>query len=237
MTGKLTGAAGLAAAFVAGMVVATALIGGISAARATPRGISKGDAGSQQQLTVTGGFVSPESATLAPTAFGAAPQQSAAPSQQVIVQKGVITPSVTDEDIALLRQDLRARKMQVIGQNMSLSDEEGQRFWPIYNHYVKDLTAVNDQKYALLKQYAEMWETMSDQEALIYVRHWLEVDGQAQALRLKYVPVVSQALPGRKAATFFQLDRRLNMIVDLQLFGQIPLAHVKEVGPNDTAHP
>jgi hypothetical protein len=144
------------------------------------------------------------------------------------VEKGIITPTVTDEDIALLRQDLRAKKMQVIGENMALSDEEGLKFWPIYNHYVKDLTEVNNQKYALLKQYAEMWETMSDQDALIYVRHWLEVDGQAQALRLKYVPVVSQALPGRKAATFFQLDRRLNMIVDLQLFSQIPLAHEKD---------
>ena len=40
--------------------------------------------------------------------------------------------------------------------------------------------------------------------------------------------VVSQVLPGKKAATFFQLDRRLNMIIDLQLFSQIPLAHVKE---------
>jgi hypothetical protein len=35
-------------------------------------------------------------------------------------------------------------------------------------------------------------------------------------------------LPGKKAATFFQLDRRLNMIIELQLFSQIPLAHVKE---------
>ena len=140
----------------------------------------------------------------------------------------VISPTVTDEDIALLRRDLRAMKMQVIGQNMSLSEEEGQKFWPIYNHYVKDLQVVNDQKYALLKQYAEMWATMTDQDAMIYVRHWLEADGQAQALRLKYVPVVSQVLPGRKAATFFQLDRRLNMIIDLQLFSQIPLAHVKE---------
>jgi hypothetical protein len=200
MNRKMTGAVGLAGAFLAGMVVATALIGGISAAGTTARG-------------------------------------AAAQSQQVTVQRGIISPTVTDEDIALLRQDLRARKMQVIGQNMSLSDDEGQRFWPIYNHYVKDLTAVNDQKYALLKQYAEMWSAMSDQDALIYVRHWLEVDGQAQALRLKYVPVVSQALPGKKAATFFQLDRRLNMIVDLQLFSQIPLAHVKEPTPTDTTHP
>ena len=187
---KITGAAGLAGAFVAGMVVATALGGGMAAGEAkTP---------------------------------GAAVQE-----QQVTVQR-VISPTVTDEDIALLRRDLRAMKMQVIGQNMSLSEEEGLKFWPIYNHYVKELQEVNNQKYALLKQYAEMWATMSDQDALIYVRNWLEADEQAQALRLKYVPVVSQVLPGRKAATFFQLDRRLNMMIDLQLFSQIPLAHVKE---------
>ena len=182
---KMTGAAGLAGAFVAGMLVATALGGGMTGAGAAAQG------------------------------------------QQVTVER-VISPTVTDEDIALLRQDLRAKKMQVIGQNMSLSDTEGQKFWPIYNHYVKDLQEVNNQKYALLKQYAETWSTMTDQDALIYVRNWLEADGQAQALRLKYVPVVSQVLPGRKAATFFQLDRRLNMIIDLQLFSQIPLAHVKE---------
>jgi hypothetical protein len=185
MKRKMTGVAGLALAFVAGMVVATALGGGMTGPLA----------GAQvQQVTV----------------------------------KRIISPTVSDEDIALLRKDLRATKMQVIGENMSLSEDEGLKFWPIYNHYVKDLSQVNDQKYALLKQYAEMWETMSDQDALIYVRNWLEADGQAQALRLQYVPLVSQVLPGRKAATFFQLDRRLNMIIDLQLFSQIPLAHVKE---------
>ena len=187
----MTGAAGLAAAFVAGMLVATALGWGISAAGAKT--------------------------------LGAAAQQQ----QQVTVQK-VITPTVTDEDITLLRKDLRAMKMQVIGQNMSMSDAEAQKFWPVYNHYVRDLSEVNNQKYALLKEYAETWATMSDEDAMIYVRHWLEADGEAQALRLKYVPVVSQVLPGKKAATFFQLDRRLNMIIDLQLFSQIPLAHVKD---------
>ena len=188
MKSKLKGTAGLAGAFVAGMVMATALFGWAAAGSKMP---GERDPG---QVTV--------------------------PS--------VISPTITDEDIVLLRQDLRAKKMQVIGQNMSLSDAEAQKFWPIYNHYVKDLQEVNNQKYALLKQYAQMWGTMTDQDAVIYVRNWLEADGQAQALRLKYVPVVSQVLPGKKAATFFQLDRRLNMIIDLQLFSQIPLAKVKE---------
>jgi hypothetical protein len=190
---KMMGAAGLAGAFVAGMVVATALGGGMAAAGAKRPG---------------------------------------AQGQQVTLQR-VFSPTVTDEDIALLRKDVRAMKMQVIGQNMSLSDTEAEKFWPIYKHYADDLHEVHNSKYALLKQYAETWATMTDQDALIYVRHWMEVDAEAQALRLKYVPVVTQVLPGKKAATFFQLDRRLSMIVDLQLFSQIPLAHVKESGSRD----
>ena len=160
-------------------------------------------------------------------AVGAKTQAGLRQGQQVTVRR-VISPTVTDEDIALLRQDIRAMKMQVIGENMSLSDTEAERFWPIYKHYADDVHEVNDAKYALLKQYAETWSTMTDHDALIYVRHWMEVDAEAQALRLKYVPKVSQALPGKKAATFFQLDRRLSMLVDLQLFSQIPLAHAAE---------
>jgi len=96
------------------------------------------------------------------------------------------------------------------------------------------LHEVNNSKYALLKQYAETWSTMTYQDALIYERHWTEVDAEAQALRLKYVPAVTQVLPGKEGCDVFQLDRRLSMIVDLQLFSKIPLAHMKEsssVGP------
>jgi hypothetical protein len=184
---QMTGAAGLAGAFAAGMMVATALGGGMKAA-------------------------------------GAKTQATGAQEQQVTVER-VISPTVTDADIALLRKDIRAMKMQVIGENMSLSDTEAHKFWPIYKHYADDLHEVHNEKYALLKQYAEMWSTMTDQDALIYVRRWMEVDEEAQALRLKYVPAVSQVLPGKKAATFFQLERKLCMMVDLQLFSQVPLAH------------
>lgn len=190
MNSKMTGPAGLAVAFLAWAVVATALGGGMAAA-------------------------------------GAKTQAAVVQGQQVTVRK-VISPSVTDQDIALLRQDIRAMKMRVIGENMSLTDAEAQKFWPIYKHYADDLHDVHNEKYALLKQYAETWSTMTDQDALIYVRRSMEVDKEAQALRLKYVPVVTEVLPGKKAATFFQLERKLCLMVDLQLFSQIPLAHEKE---------
>src|SRR5262245_56472704 len=130
MKTKMTEAAGLAAAFVAGMVVATALGGGMAAA-------------------------------------GAKTQTAVVQGQQVTVHK-VMNPTVTDQDIALLRQDIRAMKMRVIGENMSLSETEAQKFWPIYKHYADDLHDVHNEKYALFKEYIGTWSTMTDQDALIY---------------------------------------------------------------------
>jgi hypothetical protein len=37
------------------------------------------------------------------------------------------------------------------------------------------------------------------------------------------VPIVNKVLPGTKAASFFQIDRRLSGLIDLQLASQIPL--------------
>jgi hypothetical protein len=37
------------------------------------------------------------------------------------------------------------------------------------------------------------------------------------------VPIISTVLPGQKTATFFQIDRRIAMLIDLQLASEIPL--------------
>jgi hypothetical protein len=159
---------------------------------------------------------------------GGAKEPTRTEAQQQVVIVGPGGQVATDQEIALLRQDIRAQKQQLIGKNLSLSDAEAEKFWPIYNHYTEELKGVYDLKFGLIKNYTQDWETMTDQDALIYIRRWMEVDEQVQTLRLKYVPVVSQVLPGKKAATFFQLDRRITTLIDILLSSQIPLAHVKE---------
>jgi hypothetical protein len=130
----------------------------------------------------------------------------------------------TDRDIQLLRQDLRAQKQKLIAENLPMAESEAIKFWAVYNRYGDELRQINDEKYRLVQEYGEQWPTMTNEEALIYIRRWLEVDQQVQQLRLKYVPEVSQVLPGKKAATFFQLDRRISMMIDIQLASQLPLA-------------
>jgi hypothetical protein len=40
---------------------------------------------------------------------------------------------------------------------------------------------------------------------------------------MRYVPIFQKALSGKKTALFFQLDRRLVMMIDVQISAGIPL--------------
>jgi len=129
----------------------------------------------------------------------------------------------TDEDIKLFRKDLRSLRKQIIAANMSLSDREAEQFWPLFDRYTQELVAKQDRKYALLKEYAGNYTTMTDDQAEKYVLRRADVDEAILQVRLKYFPLFRKVLPGKSTALFFQLDWRLGLIMDLQLASQTPL--------------
>jgi Spy/CpxP family protein refolding chaperone len=131
--------------------------------------------------------------------------------------------TVTEQDIKLLRQDLRSGKKQLIAANLTLTDAEATKFWPVYDQYAAEMTKIGDQKYALIKEYAQNFGSLTDAQALSLTNRSLAVDEAVAQLRIKYVPIINKVLPGTKTATFFQIDRRLTTLIDLQVAGQIPL--------------
>jgi len=128
-----------------------------------------------------------------------------------------------NQQFALLLKDIRSIKKQVIAANLTLTDSEATKFWPVYEQYSADFAKINDTRAALVKEYSEEYGTQTDEQADSLVRRWLDVDIAAAQLRQKYVPIFRKVLPGKKAATFFQLDRRISMMIDVQLTSQLPL--------------
>jgi hypothetical protein len=130
---------------------------------------------------------------------------------------------ISDQDLNLLRKDLRSKRKQLIAANLNLTDTEAAKFWPVYDQYVTELIAINDKKFAIIQDYADNWGRMTNEQSLLFSRQWLDMDIQTAQLRQKYVPIVSKVLDGKKTATFFQLDRRIAMMIDLQVSSQMPL--------------
>lgn len=134
-----------------------------------------------------------------------------------------------DRSVALIRQDLRSNKKQTIAAGLQLTEAEASRFWPIYDRYSTELSRLGDQRYALIKEYAEGYGELTDDQALSLLKRSLSLDEQVAQLRSKYLPIVSQALPGTKTASFFQMDRYINSLVDVQVAGAIPLVQEQSI--------
>ena len=150
------------------------------------------------------------------------------PSSQPAAAAAGSAEVFTNQQFALLLKDIRSVKKQVIAANLTLTDSEATKFWPLYEQYSADFAKINDTRAALVKEYSEEYGTQTDEQADSLVRRWLDVDIAAAQLRQKYVPIFRKVLPGKKAATFFQLDRRISMMIDVQLTSQLPLVQSQD---------
>ena len=135
----------------------------------------------------------------------------------------IINAAEIDKEVALMRGDLRANKKKLIALNIPLTETEAAKFWPVYDQYVAEMTKHYDDFYRVIKDYANQQTTMTDGEATSLIKRWADIQVQQAQTRQKYIPRVEKVLPGKKAALFFQIDRRLYALMDMQVTTQIPL--------------
>lgn len=109
-----------------------------------------------------------------------------------------------DQQIAMLRSDLRSNRKQIIAANMKLTDVEAEKFWPTYDKYVAELVQINNTKYAIIKEYLQN-TNMTEEQADGLSRRWLEVDESVVQLRLNTSPSSARRFPPKGQHCSFSL--------------------------------
>ncbi len=135
--------------------------------------------------------------------------------------------AITDQEIKLLQQNIRDERRQIVAANLPLTTEEAARFWPVYDQYIAEVSKILDGRYAEIKDYAAHYATLDDTQATDYIGKLFDADKALVDLRAKQMPVFEKVLPRKKSAMFLQMDRRLQMMIDLQRASQIPLINPK----------
>ena len=130
---------------------------------------------------------------------------------------------LTEGEIAMMRGDLRSEKKKIIAMNMPLTEAEATRFWPVYEQYITEMKKWNDEFYHTVKDYSDNNQTWTEAQAAAMLDKWAKVQGEQVKTRQKYIPLISKVIPAKKAALFFQIDRRLYALMDLQVSTFLPL--------------
>jgi hypothetical protein len=136
--------------------------------------------------------------------------------------------AITNQQLTLLRRDIRSIKKQLIAANLTLADSEATNFWQVYEQYSAETEKINDARTVIIKEYSDEYGSLTDAQADGLIRRWLDTDIEQTKLRQRYVAIFRKVLSGKKAATFFQLDRRLSTMIDVQLTSQLPLAQSQD---------
>jgi Spy/CpxP family protein refolding chaperone len=149
--------------------------------------------------------------------------QTAQPSTQSGPGAEAQPNSINDNDVEMLRANLRANRKKLMAQNINLTADEATKFWPIFDQYRKEAIKPNDERWALIKEYAANYNTMTDAQAQDYMKRATAVDQQLLALRLRYVPVFEKVISAKKIALWYQIDRHIDLMINLQLSSVIPM--------------
>jgi hypothetical protein len=148
---------------------------------------------------------------------------SQTPASQDVPGASAPSNNISDKDIEMLRADLRAQRKQIMAQNMTLTADEATKFWPIYEQYRLAAIKANDERWAVIKDYAANYNTMTDAQAQDYLKRANAVDEQLLALRMRYVPEFEKVISAKKTALCYQIDRRIDLLINLQLSSVIPM--------------
>jgi hypothetical protein len=149
---------------------------------------------------------------------------------KVLGQQEAAKPATTESQdtnirayVELLRADIKTKKTAILTELMQLSDEQAEKFWPIYRDYDYELQTLNDRKLAGIQEYAKNYQSMTDQKADELANLALDLEYQRNYIKGYYYEKIRDQLGGIIAARFLQIENQMLMVLDLQISSSLPI--------------
>ena len=127
-----------------------------------------------------------------------------------------------DSTIAVVRANMQADRTTLITAGMNFNDKEGAAFWPVYQQYDYERSKVDDRRAAVLKQYAQKYPNLTNAEAKAMADQMLDCESRLAELKKKYYKKFNKALPALTVTKFFQMERRIDLMMDIQVEASLP---------------
>jgi hypothetical protein len=110
---------------------------------------------------------------------------------------------------------------------MGLTDDEGKKFWPLYDEYQKELEQVNQSIGKTIQEYADAFNKgpVPNDQAKKLMNDVLAIEDKEVSLKRDYADKIGQVLPAAKTARYIQIETKIRALVKAELAKEIPLVY------------
>ena len=140
----------------------------------------------------------------------------------VFAQEGGDVGAKIRETQAMVAKEFR----QILREEMMLTEQESQQFWPLYERYSAEKRVINEPYLAGLIEYVDRYYNgdLSDEHAERLINTYFDVQQAILGKRHDYVKKFGKVMSGIKVMRFFQLENKVQAEVNAALAVTIPLA-------------
>jgi len=122
------------------------------------------------------------------------------------------------------RSDFNAAKIRTINETLALTAAEAAKFWPVYQKYETELSAVTDRRIEVLTRFVRLSAEggLSDDNANDIAEKSLQLAQDRLDLWKKYHKEISVSVSPVRGAQFLQVEHQIALLVDMNIASEMP---------------
>jgi hypothetical protein len=128
-----------------------------------------------------------------------------------------------EEQIALARQSAHTDRQVLIMGNMHFTSDESAKFWPAWKQYRAAMAANTDRTLALIANFAEHYDEMTDLKADELLVDSFSIKMQDLVIKQQFASDINKFMPTKKVMRVIQIENKLDAALQLKLASGIPL--------------
>ncbi len=129
-------------------------------------------------------------------------------------------------DLAVTRQQIQADRQAIVAENLPLTDDQATKFWPMYQEYRIAVGKIADERMNLLFAPSAA-DSVTDKEINDMLNQWVKLGGDYSKLQASWIKKFQPVLGAKGTVRFYQIETRLDLIVQASMASQVPLVPVK----------
>jgi hypothetical protein len=129
-----------------------------------------------------------------------------------------------DSYIEVLKSEIKTDKKAIIAETMMFTEQQSAVFWPVYNEFEHELDKLSSKRIANIKDFAANYDSLTDKKADELIKTSFSFLNNRLDINEKYYKKFAEVLTPIIAAKYMQLENQIQLILDLSIAANLPLA-------------
>ncbi|MFC2119641.1 hypothetical protein ACFLQ4_01080 [Bacteroidota bacterium] len=130
--------------------------------------------------------------------------------------------------IDILKKDIQTEAKMLVGENLEMTEEQAEVFWPLYDEYDAELLELSNERLNVISSYMLDYYDLSNEKAETLVNKAMDIDQKRLDLKRKYIAKMNKVLPQKLVGKFFQIDNYLQTLLTIQRQSTIPFIKTED---------